>query len=107
MALDSVQPVPWVWRVWMRVPAMTSGGLAGDHQRIFNPLALAVTALGEVSNPARCHPIVPAQRSQFGDIGRGQRGELHQSFEGFDGFGVGQRRAAGRHHHRIEHHRHV
>ena len=30
MALESVQPVPWVWRVWIRLADMTCGVSPGS-----------------------------------------------------------------------------
>jgi len=77
------------------------------HQFVHDHFAGPVTALGQPWPTQRVHRVGPAERGQFGDIRRNQRGQMHQRGETSDRGAIGQFIAAAGNHHRVEDDRHL
>ena len=119
MAADSVQPVPWVWRVSTR--GRTNRSMPEPSHRIVDRrLTRAMPALEQDRAAAEAPQRLglrdglrlarglsaPSRRAASGRLGviRGrQRDQL--ALHRLDGIGRQQHIAAGRHHHRIDHQR--
>ena len=115
IALASVQPVPWVSSVSIRWPCQLRRIVARD-QRVGERVAGIMAALGSTAHrsatqvaaaaPATARPR-RRSASSSGRFGVTTVAIAHQPLEGRDRRLVGEHRAAGRDHHRIEHDRHA
>ena len=53
----------------------------GPHKTVLDHRPIGIAALGQIGDAARFHSRCAPQRLQFGNIGRGKRGDFHQPFE--------------------------
>ncbi len=127
-SLERLRPMPEIGRDRAREGAAGAVGVAGVDarrpRRHVRPSRRAEPAGPRMRGPRACAalgedrrtprgsrlrrhriPVGRRQRRQLRQVGRGQRREPHQRLERGDGRRVGQHRAAGRDHHRVEHDR--
>ncbi len=79
----------------------------GEQQPVDHLRAATVPAFYQQRAGALPHCRLTTQRVEFGQVGRGHRGDAHQPGEGGDRCLVSQSRTTGRDHDGIEHDRHA